>query len=461
MQHIHQNPFLSKSESIILDARSILGRHGLKGSVAELLQWLVLGSERVCDTIYLGGRGSPVLLGLARSALDWDEVLSVPFGHDAVSSRWPQAACGLVGILSYDDVARLSYRESCDVLREFRPDTSKIWAVSAGLQIDAGRQAIVGAWPSHLHAASLARIDDLLDRAIAHAACDSGEKNLPNDWADWQPACSSLEADDAYLERVTRVIELIRDGRFYQLNLLRFFELSGCAPHGWPGNRIEKVGGSWSAMIDVEEGVRVTSLSPEQFVSISGERIETFPVKGTIARDVDPLKDAANARKLLESAKDLAELHMIVDLMRNDFHRICQRGSVVVPIAHEVRSHANVHHLHAHVTGKLMPGIDLAGLIGAVCPAGSITGAPKLEVMKSIRGFEGRARGYHMGHAIHWRFNGSFDSSVLIRTIVSKSNGTFELAVGSGIVVHSDPVAEMAEITAKARVATSPVMRLN
>lgn len=461
MQHIHQNPSLSKIQASRLDARSILDRHGLKGSVSELLQWLVLGSEQVCDTIYLGGRGSPVLLGLGRSALDWDDVLAAQFGHDAVSSRWPQAACGLVGILSYDDLARLSYRESSEVQREFKPGLSRVWAVTAGLQVDAGRQVIHGAWPSHQRAASLARIDDLLDRAVAHAIGDSGRKNLPRDWADWEPACSAEVTDDAYLEQAAKVIELIRDGRFYQLNLLRFFELSGSVPQGWPGNRIEKVGGSWSAMIDIDEGVRVTSLSPEQFVSISGERIETFPVKGTITRDADPHRDAANARKLLESAKDLAELHMIVDLMRNDFHRICERGSVAVPVAQEVRSHANVHHLHAHVTGKLKQGIDLAGLLGAVCPAGSITGAPKLEVIKSISGLEGRTRGYHMGHVFRWRFDGFFDSSVLIRTMVSKSNGTFELAVGSGIVVHSDPAAELAEITAKARVATSPVKRLN
>lgn len=461
MQHIHQNPSLSETQTLSLDARSVLDRHGLKGSVSELLQWLVLGSERVYDSIYLGGRGSPVLFGLGRSALEWGEVLAAQFGHDAVASRWPHAACGLVGILSYDDLARLSYRESIEVRREFKPGLSKVWAVPAGLQIDAGRQAIFGVWPSHLRAASLARIDDLLDGAVAHAVRDSGQKNLPQDWADWQPACSAEVTDDGYLEKAAKVIELIRDGRFYQLNLLRFFELSGCAPQGWPGNRIEKVGGSWSAMIDVDDGVRVTSFSPEQFVSISGERIETFPVKGTIARDADPDRDAANARRLLESTKDLAELHMIVDLMRNDFHRICLQGSVAVPVAQEVRSHANVHHLHAHVTGKLKPGIDLAGLIGAICPAGSITGAPKLEVIKSIDGLEGRARGYHMGHAFHWRFDGSFDSSVLIRTMANKSNGTFELAVGSGIVVHSDPAAEMAEITAKARVATSPVKRLN
>ena len=461
MQHIHQNPSLSEIQTRTLDPGSIVGRHGLKGSVSELLQWLVLGAEQVGDSIYLGGRGSPVLLGLGRLALDWDEVLTAQFAHDAVSSRWPQAACGLVGILSYDDLACLSYRESVEVQREFKPGLSRVWAITAGLQVDAGRQVVHGVWPAHLRAASLARIDDLMERAAARAVRDSGGKNLPQEWADWEPACRAEVTDDAYLERAAKVIDLIRDGRFYQLNLLRFFELSGGAPQGWPVNRIEKVGGSWSAMIDIDDGVRVTSLSPEQFISISGERIETFPVKGTIARDADPHRDAANARKLLESPKDLAELHMIVDLMRNDFHRICQRGSVSVPVAQDVRSHANVHHLHAHVTGKLNPGIDLAGLIGAVCPAGSITGVPKLEVIKSISGLEGRARGYHMGHAFHWRFDGTFDSSVLIRTMVSKSNGTFELAVGSGIVVHSDPAAEMAEITAKARVATSPVKRLN
>ncbi|NBQ53652.1 MAG: hypothetical protein EBU49_08740, partial [Proteobacteria bacterium] len=215
MQHIHQNPSLSKVQTNGLDPRSILGRHGLKGSVSELLQWLVLGAEQVGDSIYLGGRGSPVLLGLGRLALDWDEVLTAQFAHDAVSSRWPQAACGLVGILSYDDLARLSYRESAEVQRDFNAGLSKVWAVTAGLQVDAGREVIQGLWPSHLHAASLARIDDLIECAVARAVRDSGGKSLPQDWADWQPACSAEVTDNGYLATAAKVIDLIRDGRFY------------------------------------------------------------------------------------------------------------------------------------------------------------------------------------------------------------------------------------------------------
>lgn len=461
MQHNHQKLSPLKIQTEVLDARSILGRHGLKGSISELLQWLVLGAEQVRDGIYLGGRGSNVLLGLARSAMEWDGVLAAPFGTNSVSSRWPKAACGLVGILSYDDAARLAYREPGEILRDFLPILSRVWAVESAIQIDAQREVIHGVWPAHLRAVSLAQMDDLLDRARTIAVATCGKTDLPNAWEDWEPACNAEVSDDGYLENAGKVVKMIHDGRFYQLNLLRYFELSGPVPRGWPINRIEKVGGSWSAMIDIDDGVRVTSLSPEQFISISGERIETFPVKGTIARDPDPQQDAFNSRKLLESAKDLAELHMIVDLMRNDFHRICKHGSVAVPIAQEVRSHANVHHLHAHVTGNLKQGVNLAELLGAVCPAGSITGAPKIEVIKTISDLEHRPRGYHMGHVFHWRQDGTFDSSVLIRTIVSKFNGRFELAVGSGIVVHSDPAAEMAEITAKARIVTSPIKRLN
>ena len=447
----------------VLDARAILSRHGLHavttGPVSELLQWLILGADSRGDNLFLGGRGSSALMGLSRALVPWDQVLSCQFGSNGeseVASRWPEAACGLVGILAYDDLTR-----------DFKPRLSKCWAVETGLEFDVGREVVSGKWPTHLRAAALARIDDLLARAVESAAQAGGVQALspasPKPeaaWAIWQPHCEAKISDEEYLGRAAQVIEFIREGRFYQLNLLRFFELTGKAPPGWPCNRIEVVGGPWSALIDIDEAVRVVSFSPEQFIAISSNRIETFPVKGTIARESDPVKDAAKGQSLLESAKDLAELHMIVDLMRNDFHRICLSGSVEVPVAQELRSHTNVHHLHAKVTGRLQAGTTLASLISAVCPAGSITGAPKVEVMKAIAELEGRPRGYHMGHVFHWRPDGSFDSSVLIRTMVRQANAAYELAVGSGIVIRSNPADEMAEIMAKARVATASVHSL-
>ncbi len=458
----------------VLDAKAILARHNLNhgfpdgpsaGYVARLLDLLLLSTAHPVDrgdNIFLGGRASSAMFSLKRHEVPLDRLLAAKLVGGPPSRSIPEAVCGLAGILSYDDLVATAYQEEGEVQENFRPGLSRAFAIQSGLLFDRDRKKVtVVAPPGDLHVAS-GWLDERLDRV----------RELPQDrgWEVWHAACVPDAADSDYLAKARIVIDSIREGRFYQLNLLRYFKIDGAPPPGWPECRIERAGGAWSVLVDTGRDragdvFRVVSFSPEQFVSLRGTTIETYPVKGTIARDPDPVRDAANARELLSSAKDLAELHMIVDLMRNDFNRICETGSVAVPVRQELRSHANVHHLHAMVRGILRPGMTLAGLIGAACPAGSITGAPKIEVMKAIARLEGRKRGFHMGHAFHWRPDGAFDSSVLIRTLTGirlpNQDVRYELAAGSGIVVHSDPESEMAEIEVKARVATARLRALS
>ena len=145
---------------------------------------------------------------------------------------------------------------------------------------------------------------------------------------------------------------------------------------------------------------------------------------------------------------------MIVDLMRNDLARIARRGTVSVPVPGRLVSAPTIHHLEAVVTARLAPGLTLGAFLAAVCPGGSITGAPKREVMTAIRAAEGRPRGYFMGHAFYLDDGGAFDSSILIRTLVKDGRNAYAFAAGSGIVTRSDPHRELAEIDAKCRVVT-------
>jgi anthranilate/para-aminobenzoate synthase component I len=460
-----------------LDARAILARHDLMkhpefdapaGAVVRLLD-ILAGTTALPGAregnVFLGGRGSPALFGLARREIPFDQLLAMPLDGGSPSASITDAACGLAGLLAYDDLELTVYQDQDWVRDNFTPRLSRCFAIQSGLAFDNARKSVVLVSAPGEGRAAMERLEERLDIARNHIEIMGNPE-----WETWQAACVPDTSDEEYLERAGSVIAAIRDGRYYQLNLLRYFKIPGTPPPGWLERRIERVGGAWSVLMDtgsVEAGAveRVVSFSPEQFVSVNGRTIETFPVKGTIGRDADPVRDAANAKRLLSSAKDLAELHMIVDLMRNDFNRICELGSVTVPVHQELRSHANVHHLHATVRGTLRRDTTLAGLIGAGCPAGSITGAPKTEVMRAIARLEGRKRGFHMGHAFHWRVDGGFDSSVLIRTLTrSRFPGTdvrYELATGSGIVVHSDPEAELAEIEVKARVATARLRQLD
>jgi para-aminobenzoate synthetase component 1 len=143
---------------------------------------------------------------------------------------------------------------------------------------------------------------------------------------------------------------------------------------------------------------------------------------------------------------------MIVDLLRNDLNRVSLADSVRVVCPHRLISHPTVHHLEAEIDARLRPDLTLGDFLDAVCPAGSITGAPKIEVMRAIQEFEGRDRGYFMGHIFYLDDRGRFDSSILIRTLVRDESGLDEFAAGSGLVVHSDPERERREVEAKCRV---------
>lgn len=462
-----------------LDARGILARIGVvSGGDSSLdaqpgrmiLDLLMAGMASTGDNLFLGGGGSAALFALDRREVPWEEALSLGFEDDGPARAFPDAVCGLAGILSFDDLRRTAYVEQAEVSRIFKPAQSRIEAILSGVWFDPAREQVWIVAPAGRRAAATHRFEERL--VLAREAIRADQDSTAPRWGEWEPQCAADSTDDLYLRRAGSVIESIRNGDFYQLNLLRFFQIADGAPVGWPERRLEVAGGPFSCIYDIKtpqgDETRVVSFSPEQFVQVLGQTIETFPVKGTISRDADMSRDAENARRLLSSAKDLAELHMIVDLMRNDFNRICEPGSVKVPVPHEIRSHANVHHLHAKVRGTLRAGTTLAGLIGALCPAGSITGAPKLAVMDEINRLEERGRGYHMGHVFHWRPDGGFNSSVLIRTLVRHGcrgvrtgSGRYELAAGSGIVIHSDPAAEMAEIGVKARVATAPLRGLS
>ncbi len=198
----------------------------------------------------------------------------------------------------------------------------------------------------------------------------------------------------------------------------------------------------------------LVSNSPARFLRVSADGlVETQPIKGTRPRGRDATEDAALAAELAASAKDRAENLMIVDLMRNDLARVCAPGTVATTALCRVTSFANVHHLVSTVTGRLAAGRTAIDLFRAACPPGSITGAPKVQAMKVIAELE-PPRGPFFG-ALFWAsFDGSFDSSVLIRTagFCTEDGGwRLEARAGAGIVADSNPHEERLETEAKIR----------
>jgi para-aminobenzoate synthetase component 1 len=193
----------------------------------------------------------------------------------------------------------------------------------------------------------------------------------------------------------------------------------------------------------------VVSASPERFLALREGRVVTRPIKGTRPRGSTPEEDERIARELQESPKDRAENVMIVDLLRNDLGRVCRFGSVQVESLCRLETYPTVHHLVSEVVGTLAPGRGPMDLLRAAFPGGSITGAPKVRAMEIIAELEPTVRGPYCGSLGYIGFDGSMDTSILIRTFAA-AGGWLQFPVGGGIVADSNPDAEYAETLTKA-----------
>ncbi len=255
---------------------------------------------------------------------------------------------------------------------------------------------------------------------------------------------------EQYLAQVARIKHHIREGDIYQANLTRQVTRVGTADAVALYTRLRHENPApFAGFLDCGGGRYVLSSSPEQFVSACDGVVETRPIKGTRPRGATPAEDEKLKHELQASAKDRAELTMIVDLERNDLSRVCQPGTVKVPSLLHVHRYARVHHLEATVTGRLMPDTTPVGLMRATFPGGSISGAPKKRALEIIHELEPVRRGPYTGSMFYLTPDFRFESNILIRTLLLEPDGV-SYHVGGGIVADSEPEAEWDETLAKA-----------
>jgi para-aminobenzoate synthetase component I len=252
-----------------------------------------------------------------------------------------------------------------------------------------------------------------------------------------------------FIAAVERAQKYIRAGDIYQVNLSHRLT-APCATPGWElFQRLAEVSPApFSAYIDCGD-FQIASSSPEQFLRMNGSQIVTRPIKGTRPRDVDPTRDAQLAYELQISAKELAELVMITDLLRNDLGKVCEYGSVQTPDLARLEKFAHVQHLVSTVEGRLRADVTHFAALASCFPGGSITGAPKIRAMEIIDELEPLSRGPYCGCLGYLGFNRESHLSITIRTAVCKE-GLAHFNVGAGIVADSNPEAEYEETLAKA-----------
>ncbi|MFA6171653.1 MAG: anthranilate synthase component I family protein [Patescibacteria group bacterium] len=193
---------------------------------------------------------------------------------------------------------------------------------------------------------------------------------------------------------------------------------------------------------------KIIGASPELLFRLREGEMETFPLAGTAARGTSRAEDLKLTRRLLSDPKEIAEHSMLIDLHRNDIGRVARFGSVKVKNAMDVKKFSHVQHISSEVAGIIREGEDAFSALAANFPAGTLTGAPKIEAMKIIEREENEARGPYGGAVGHFGFSGECTFAIPIRSLfIYKNKGYAQ--TGGGIVYDSKPGKEYAEIKSK------------
>ena len=260
---------------------------------------------------------------------------------------------------------------------------------------------------------------------------------------------SSHFTEASYRQAVRRVIDYIRAGDVFQVNLSQRFTVG--LGHRQPAEiyrRLLEHHPAWYGASLQCGSYALLCNSPELFLRVRstdvGRQVVTRPIKGT--RPTQAGMDAV----LEQSIKDQAELNMIVDLERNDLGRVCRIGSIAVTEPRVIEAHPTVYHGAATIQGILRDGIGLVDLLRATFPGGSVTGAPKIRAMQIIDELEPVQRGPYCGAIGYLSLDGNLEFNIAIRTMIVE-RGRVHIPVGGGIVADSDPQAEYQETLVKAQ----------
>jgi len=252
-----------------------------------------------------------------------------------------------------------------------------------------------------------------------------------------------------YMANVETVREGMRQGDYYEVVLRQTFST---AYSGKPSELFELMQRAnpspYEFLIQFGEE-QLIGASPEMFVRVEGDLVETCPISGTARRTGDPLQDEKNIRELLNSVKEESELTMCTDVDRNDKSRVCRPGTVQVIARRLIESYAGLFHTVDHVTGRLEPGFDSLDAFLSHMWAVTLIGAPKKAAANAIERLEKTARGWYGGAVGMLSLNGGINTGILIRTTYLR-DGYATYPAGATLLYDSDPASEEQETRLKA-----------
>ncbi len=393
------------------------------------------------------------------------------WGYDLKNFVEPRLPRSAVNDLELPDCAVGFYSS----LVAFDHRLDKTWIISTGLEADGSRsQAKVAEqlnfWesilsetalptagcptgvergqpcPREFEAVKTLGLSSISKRADKAVRAPRGSRNtIPN----CRQHVGSTFSREEFIGKVERAQRYIRAGDIYQVNLSQRLA-ANCSLSGWEFfQRLSSVSPApFSAYLDCG-AFQIASSSPESFLRMSGSQIQTRPIKGTRPRSADGNRDAQLTYELQTSPKEMSELVMITDLLRNDLGKVCEYGSVQVPELVRLERYPQVQHLVSTIEGRLKKEVTHFAAFASCFPGGSVTGAPKIRAMEIIDELEPVTRGPYTGALGYLGFNRESQLSILIRAAICQEEKIY-FPVGAGIVADSNPAAEYEETWAKA-----------
>lgn len=256
-----------------------------------------------------------------------------------------------------------------------------------------------------------------------------------------------------YLKKVSKILEHIHRGDIYEANFcMEFFVENADINPLEKFSKLNKISKSPQAVFFKNNSHFLLSASPERYLKKEGELVISQPIKGTAKRFLDAVEDEKSKSELASDPKERTENIMIADLVRNDLSRTAQKGSVKVEELCGIYSFEQVHQMISTITSKLDHQYTVAEVIKTTFPMGSMTGTPKVSVLKIIEELEETKRGLYSGAVGYFTPNSDFDFNVVIRSILYNQEKKYaSFSVGSAITSQSIPEMEYEECLLKAK----------
>jgi anthranilate synthase len=252
-----------------------------------------------------------------------------------------------------------------------------------------------------------------------------------------------------YAEIVATAKERFKRGDLFEVVPGQVFHSSCTDPSAFYRSLRTSNPAPYEFLLNLGDGEHLVGASPEMYVRVTGDRVETCPISGTIARGADPVEDAEAIRTLLSSVKEESELTMCTDVDRNDKSRICVPGSVKVIGRRQIEMYSRLIHTVDHIEGRLRPEFDALDAFLTHMWAVTVTGAPKTWAMQFIEDHEETTRRWYGGAVGFIGFDGSMNTGLTLRTAQIR-DGVAAVRAGATLLYDSDPEAEERETELKA-----------